>query len=874
MEITMMKYRKKPDLLSSSQLSKIICWVFYSIIIPSALSAISADGFKKCETKAAFNLPAVTPLWEEEISAVGCFSNNISSRGQEIHVLHIKSVDDLQEPHVTTVHIRSEDEKQLDYERPLVFLLHADFKTSWKIVGNQINSSLHRIIVTHGSQVVENHDLQVTIQRRPSGEIKHLLSWLNRKYRTLTSYTRLEGANNIYFTLGNKNIEIPAKCDISSRKIVPNVKAFVKDVIPIGQRQGCVAKGHVGTANRMVHIVKIHEVDGGLVSDFADQLPKVAVHVTSQSKHYSTKDLALILQSAQPVEWVLINEGTKGRLDVVTEGKVVAPQQVLSLPQVSVRSEPLPNNTKQLMSYTMDWFGPSFTFTEVWRANNIKVYIDLDDEEGPPPAPKLFGTGHRPRAVNTEDMIKAHRRNEHKRRLGSETHSLIKSKRPLKPNDLFRVPSVMLLDVMVVECLPQYMRASFPKMSMEQLGLQPQHVTLIDSHCSVNVNDTHFVLSSPFHDCGTVREVEDDKVVYKNAVHFHFEVQKLGSLYGSLMQSDSSTSPESENIGKGSSSLPEGDSPEAKTLEFQCEYFRPDMPSHDSDSSPTTRDTTTLTAARELFSLELSRDPSFIRPVAQSEYPFTVHDHDIVYVETRLDAGNELHVVTEDCWLSENDDPKSTPVAKLIANGCPTGPNVRFDSSGDLASNRFSFQLDGEYTKYSSLHLQCKLGVCTSDNSHSNKWGLKICIDPKDFCMIDSLRSTYLELTRGTHHNIFTRGPFHVKKRPENTRNPLSSIPLRQGKIDLEVKGSETFDVRCTIPEPQNVVVMGLSFESVIGIAFASFIIGVGLSAVLWCIYLRTDPLRALHKHHHHSGFDLSGHSGSSTPSSRSPIAP
>ena len=45
------------------------------------------------------------------------------------------------------------------------------------------------------------------------------------------------------------------------------------------------------------------------------------------------------------------------------------------------------------------------------------------------------------------------------------------------------------------------------------------------------------------------------------------------------------------------------------------------------------------------------------------------------------------------------------------------------------------------------------------------------------------------------------------------------------------------------IVDPQ-VIMLGVSTEVTVAIALASFVIGVGLTAVLWCIHMRTDPYR------------------------------
>lgn len=77
---------------------------------------------------------------------------------------------------------------------------------------------------------------------------------------------------------------------------------------------------------------------------------------------------------------------------------------------------------------------------------------------------------------------------------------------------------MMLMNVMTVECLPRRMQVSFPRPTVEKLGLAPEDVSLLFSHCSVTPNETHYVLSTPFHYCGTKQEIVNDKVIYRNAV--------------------------------------------------------------------------------------------------------------------------------------------------------------------------------------------------------------------------------------------------------------------------------------------------------------------------------------------------------------------
>jgi hypothetical protein len=49
-------------------------------------------------------------------------------------------------------------------------------------------------------------------------------------------------------------------------------------------------------------------------------------------------------------------------------------------------------------------------------------------------------------------------------------------------------------------------------------------------------------------------------------------------------------------------------------------------------------------------------------------------------------------------------------------------------------------------------------------------------------------------------------------------------------------------------PGSQQVILVGVSTEVTVGIALASFVIGVALTAILWCIHMRTGTLQTTTK--------------------------
>lgn len=884
-----------------------------------------------CEVEAAFHLSTVTPTWETNVttSVDGCYSREVTSASQEVHVLHLRDAapGGPRPPpsQVVTVHVRPVMENAV-HGGPLVIVLHSDYSVNWRLVGHRLtNDTSHRIIVTKDSQVIEIRDMRVNIHRKEaSGRVKHLLGWVVKRQGALTSYARIDGANHVYLKVGLTGGDAPSKCNWKRHDAVPNVEVVHREVVPTSQRQGCIASGTVGNSDRIVHVIMIHEVHGdvGHFGGDANGRPaRVVVELVSRDERPVTRDVGLVLHASVPVVWVIKSEGVWGRLDVVSEGTVETPRGVRpsSSQRLSVRSEPLPNVTKELLAYTMDWFGPSFAFTEVFRANGLRVVIDdhrgdVASDKGPRSAAAIG------RESSVIGFQPSRRTRPNRRMTPAEARTLVKS----GTNDIIRLPNEML-EAMTVECLPQHMRVSFPRRAIEHLLLEARDLTLNQAHCSATVNETHYVLSSPFHYCGTKIKRQDDKIVYRNAVHFRFHVRKVASksIVGRSTSSSDVGPPfddeDNAEVGSGAGALPVASSSfepssEPTALNFQCEYMSPGGSTNVLDEVPNVEpnnrgDAPSPIANRDIFSMELFRDPSYVRSISLAEYPLTPSERDVLYVETRLKTGPALRVVTDECWLSESNDASATENRiRLIRNTCPVGPTVKFETSShvhDDGSHRFSFQMVAEYAEHPFLYLHCELAICTTNASRPiHGRTLKVCVDPHDYCVTASLRS-YVTGPLGTHHTKFTRGPFQVKRSDAASSSSSSSssaaaaaaaaasptalriIPFQstapfhsQAKVEVTGVGgkfgglSETIDVRCTLPEQQAVIILGLSTVAVIGIAFASFIIGVGLSAALYCIYLKTDPYRRSQNARvtHDSGYDLSGHSSGSTPSSQSPM--
>ncbi|OWF53308.1 Transforming growth factor beta receptor type 3 [Mizuhopecten yessoensis] len=157
------------------------------------------------------------------------------------------------------------------------------------------------------------------------------------------------------------------------------------------------------------------------------------------------------------------------------------------------------------------------------------------------------------------------------------------------------------------------------------------------------------------------------------------------------------------------------------------------------------------------------------------------------------------------------------------------------------------------------MFLQCRIGVCSRN--------------PKLAQGIPCGDEMCGKITANMPGKLIVRGPLEITGQvepPEPSRKTIIKPAINQGVIP---KGDQRnhhhqSNSRHNSNHADTIVIEGLDSGTVVGIAFAAFIIGVLLMAALWFIHTHTGPI----KHAVASrGGVLSG-SGESTPMSTAPI--
>lgn len=322
------------------------------------------------------------------------------------------------------------------------------------------------------------------------------------------------------------------------------------------------------------------------------------------------------------------------------------------------------------------------------------------------------------------------------------------------------------------------------------------------------MNGTHFVLESPLNGCGTRhRRSAPDGVVYYNSI-----------VVQAPSPGDSSGWPDGyEDLESGDNGFP-GDTDEGETaplsragvVVFNCSLRQLRSPSGFQDQLD----------GNATFNMELYNTDLFLVP---SPGVFSVAENEHVYVEVSVTkADQDLGFAIQTCFISPYSNPDRMSDYTIIENICPKDDSVKFYSSkrvhfpiphAEVDKKRFSFVFKSVFNT-SLLFLHCELTLC-SRKKGSQK--LPKCVTPDDACT--SLDATMI-WTMMQNKKTFTK-PLAVVLQvdyKENVPNMKESSPVP--------------------PPPQ--IFHGLDTLTVMGIAFAAFVIGALLTGALWYIYSHT----------------------------------
>ncbi|XP_066898852.1 transforming growth factor beta receptor type 3 isoform X5 [Kogia breviceps] len=784
----------------------------------------------QCELSPVNASHPVQALMESFTVLSGCASRGTVGLPQEVHVLNLRTADQGpgQPQREVTLHLNPISSVYI-HHKPVVFLLNSPQPLVWHLKTERLAIGVSRLFLVSEGSVVHfssgNFSLSAETEERsfPHGN-EHLLNWARKEYGAVTSFTELKIARNIYIKVGEDQV-FPPMCNIGKNFLSLN---YLAGYLQPKAAEGCVISSQ--PRDKEVHIIELITPNSNPYSAF--QVDIIIDIRPSRKDPEVVKDLILILKCKKSVNWVIKSFDIKGNLKVIAPNSIgFGKESERSMIMTKSIRDDIPSTQESLVKWALDnGCSPVTSYTVAPVANRFHLRLEnnveeMRDEEVhtiPPELRILLDPGTLPALDNPRIQGRGGRNGgfpfpfpDISRRGWKEggEDGIPRPKDPVIPSiQLFPGPREAeevqgSMDVALsVKCDNEKMTVAIEKDSFQARGYSGMELTLLDPTCKAKMNGTHFILESPLNGCGTRhRRSAPYGVVYYNSIVI--QVPPPG---------DSSGWPDGyEDLESGDNGFP-GDTDEGDTsffsrpeiVVFNCSLQQVGNPSSFQD--PPNRNVT--------FNMELYNTDLFLVP---SQGVFSVAENGHVFVEVSVTkADQELGFAIQTCFISPYSNPDRMSDYTIIENICPKDESVKFYNpkrvhfpipQAEIDKKRFSFVFKPIFNT-SLLFLQCELTLCTKKEKDPQK--LPKCVLPDEACtsldasMIWAMmqnKKTFTKPLAVIHHEVQFKGP-SIKK-------PIPVSPP---------------------------IFHGLDTLTVMGIAFAAFVIGALLTGALWYIYSHT----------------------------------
>ncbi|XP_012585616.1 PREDICTED: transforming growth factor beta receptor type 3 [Condylura cristata] len=792
-------------------------------LMSSCLATAGPERGAQCELLPVNASHPVQALMESFTVLSGCASRGTTGLPQEVHILNLRSSDQGlgQLQREVTLHLNPISSVHI-HHKPVVFVLNSPQPLVWHLKTERLAVGVSRLFLVSEGSVVQfssgNFSLSAKTEERSfPQENEHLLNWARKEYGAVTSFTELKIARNIYIKVGEDQV-FPPKCNIGKNFLSLN---YLAEYLQPKAAEGCVISNQ--PQDKEVHIIELITPNSNPYSAFQVD---ITIDIRPSRKDPEVvKNLILILKCKKSVNWVIKSFDVKGNLKVIAPNSIgFGKESERSMVMTKSIRDDIPSTQENLIKWALDnGYSPITSYTVAPVANRFHLRLEnneeMRDEEVhtiPPELrilldPPIRGGGGRSGGFPFPFPDISMRGHEE----GGE-EDIPRPKDPAIPSiQLFpgpREPEEVQgsMDVALsVKCDNEKMIVAVEKDSFQANSYSGIELTLLDPTCKAKMNGTHFILESPLSGCGTSHRLSaPDGVVYYNSI-----VIRVPSPEDSSGWADGY-----EDLESGDNGFPgeveEGEFPNffgpSEIVSFNCSLRQVRNPSSFHD--PHNRNVT--------FNMELYNTDLFLVP---SQGVFSVAENGHVYVEVSVTkADQDLGFAIQTCFISPYSNPDRMSDYTIIENICPKDESVKFYNpkrvlfpipQAEIDKKRFSFVFKSVFNT-SLLFLQCELTLCSK--KEKDPQGLPKCVPPDEACtsldasMIWAMmqnKKTFTKPLAVIHHEI-------VPKETEPSMKELNPIPPP--------------------------VFHGLDTLTVMGIAFAAFVIGALLTGALWYIYSHT----------------------------------
>ncbi|XP_068095911.1 transforming growth factor beta receptor type 3 isoform X2 [Hyperolius riggenbachi] len=723
----------------------------------------------------------------------GCASKGTISHPQEVHIVNLKCLeeDPCQSEKEVTLHLTPISAIPV-HQKPLVFILNSPRPVTWELKAERLAAGVQRFFfVSQGSNVRDDAGSLLPPPEKeerslPSGN-EHLLQWALKNYEAVTSFTEAKMTKRIDIKVGEDTV-FPATCKIEKNFISLNYLARYEQP---QSAKGCSLRPE---DDRIVHIIEMDSPSATSYSSF-----QVDIIIDIRPLHPDatiSKNVVLILKCRNAVNWVIKTHNVEGALEVLTPNSVSFDKETESSMRTSKKVIPgIPSTQERLIKWASDENYTATSYTHAPVANKFHIKLDADIEMGdddkatiPPELLDLIRMG------NPGWELSMDREQEHE-------------DEPKEPEEVQGNINIALS----VKCDENKMVAAMEKDSLQANGYIGTELSLLDPLCRSRENDTHFILESSLEGCGTQHNIDGSSIVYYNTIVIQLSPPTEGSGWPS----------DYEDLESGDSGFP-GDTDETEIgLPFltrpEIVVFNCTVPQDTTSSFDLVFDQRDPAINNVTFNMELYKTDLFLTP---SQNLFSVPENGQVYVEVSVTkAEKDLSFIIQTCSVSPSSNPDTPTDYTIIENICPKDDSVRFynvkrlsypKSQEQTEKKRFSFMFKSMFNT-SLLFLHCELTLCTNKDGEMDH--LPKCIPPDEACT--SLDSSMIVVMMD-NKKTFTK-PLAVITMERTSDNPTDGIPPNLLQLFF-----------------------GLDTPTVVGIAFAAFIIGALLTGALWYIYSHT----------------------------------
>ncbi|KAG7488242.1 hypothetical protein MATL_G00032390 [Megalops atlanticus] len=761
----------------------------------------------------------------------GCASKGTTDLPQEVHIINLRSSGPEgpgETPTEVVLHVRP-IQSLLVHQKPLVFVLNSPQPVVWKLRTKKLAPRIRRTFhVSEGSEIQfesGNFSLFCEVRKEtlPYGN-EHLLTWAQKKYHAVTSFSELKVAQDVYIKVGEDPV-FSDTCKIDNKFLSLNYLASYVQPQP---SKGCVLSGP--TQDKEVHIIELQAPN----SSSAFQVDVVVDIRPLDVDGHLHRDLVLLLKCEKSVNWVIKSHHIVGKLDILTSDSISLGYDTERLMRVSKTPKHLlPSGSQALIQWAEEHgYNPVTSFTNTPVANQFNLRLrapdvaDILDSPFPQELAILRNSNLHPGSGSSSPRLGPGLPFPFSQADGPLDQGLPYLSLPPLPGErpwMGREPEGQqgMLNVgLSVQCEEHRMVASVSKESLQAKGYRGGTLTLQDPACKAMSNTTHYILETPLTGCQTVRYPfhPSPVIIYFNSVIISSYESKDGSGwpldYEDMESGDMGFPMDTEGMERAFLK-PMG--PRLSVM-FNCTYRKnqdPPVPR----TGPRKDQVNNVTFSMELYNTDL-----FYYPAPQAF--LTTSENKPIFVEVSITkADQELGFMIQTCFISSNSNPNIPSDYTLIENICPTDDSVKYYPQrvgfpvphAQMDSKRFSFTFRSKFN-VSLLFLHCEMSPCTK--RHPDGQGLPGCIQPDEACTsvnVDVILAMMMNTKTSTKPLVVVSD----QKLPEP---PVPSIRT----------------ISQTPVGPQKNIMYVLDTPTVVGIAFTAFVIGALLTGALWFIYSHT----------------------------------